>query len=83
MNGSRNDRRRQRRTETLRQAAFAAASGSVTVEEDGETVITIMPKRCTRWECQVSGKNRTLENRKGLMVCPVCGGSYGRSLNSD
>ncbi len=65
-------------------AARTANGGSlhphcyVAVEEDGDEVFTIMPRGCTRWECQVSGKDRRLVNRKGFMVCPVCGGSYGR-----
>lgn len=46
-------------------------------EEEGETVLTIMPTACTKFECQVSGKDRRLVTRKGFLVCPVCGGSYG------
>ena len=47
--------------------------------EESDQAFTIMPKACTRWECQVSGLDRTLKkNPKGFMVCPVCGGSYGK-----
>lgn len=48
------------------------------VEEDGDEIITPMPKACTRWPCIDSGKDRRLVKRKGFMVCPVCSHSYGK-----
>jgi len=45
------------------------------VEEDGDEVITFMPKECFRWKCK---KAKIIKNDKGFMVCSNCGVSYGK-----
>lgn len=42
-----------------------------------DQAITIMPKVCVHPLCAKAGK--LLENRKGFMVCPNCGDSYGEA----
>lgn len=51
------------------------------VEEDGDEIFTPMPEHCLKFGCSFGkpgeGTGTKLVNRKGFMVCPRCGGSYG------
>lgn len=63
----------------IKHTAFLQANfGALAIEEDGDEVFTRTPKTCLQWKCR--NKPNKLENRKGFMVCPNCGGSYGASV---
>lgn len=44
-----------------------------------EQAITDMPESCPKWPCsKTPDKSKLKMNSKGFMVCPMCGGSYGK-----
>ena len=48
------------------------------VEEDGDEIFTPMPKYCLK--CRNGTLSEPLSpDKNGFMVCPKCGGSYGKN----
>jgi len=51
----------------------------VSDEEAPDALATSAARSCTRWPCSSDAERATLiVNDKGFLVCPLCGGSYGR-----